>query len=199
MTLSEKLRKIVDFFLIAIQRSDEKCTELEGIIAERDETIEALKADFENAHVSLDEALAGLPQTATPDPVSTPGADAIVEAADDAEPENGEAVNDALDNTVGTEEPTTEEAVKEAVEILIESEKMEEAEELQSQPEASEQPAEQPSTEPEAVIPNDSQGLPVDAPVTSENVIKEGNFYNTDPTPVGRDVGEPLPGDSMIA
>lgn len=119
MTLLEKIRKIADLLLGLVAKDDEKIAELQSVIAERDATIEALKADFDNVDVALDEVLAELEETPTPEPVVTPGFDAVVKEANDSEVENTEAVNEAMESTVGTEEPTSEDAVNDAIEMLI--------------------------------------------------------------------------------
>ena len=135
-TLSMKITTIVDYFVKAIKASDEKCQALEALVNERDQQIEALnfkvdllKEDFDNADASLDEILAGLPAetepTPTPDPVSTPGADAIIEAADSLDTPNTPEVDAAMSGTVGTSEPTSDEAVAAAVEMLTEEVKAE--------------------------------------------------------------------------
>lgn len=112
MTILEKLADIkaaaVKFIVDSDTRYQASLAAIEGLKAK----VLELETEREAAIAIVDEIAGAIPTN------PTPNADAIVEAANESPVTNTPAVDAAIENTVGTDQPTSEQAVIEAVEML---------------------------------------------------------------------------------
>lgn len=112
MALLDKLRSLGELILRVVTASDAKYAELVQI----NEQLKAKVADLETSAEAAEAVIAQIEQGLTVNP--TPAADEIVTAADESSVPNTPAVDEAMESTVGTDQPTSETAVSEAIEML---------------------------------------------------------------------------------